>query len=317
MKKSFLAASVLLAASLTLSAQPLMNQAKDMSRDYVDMTATYFFADRLAEFDAATGEGKVQWGRYSLEPRQAFNTNTVVMDRLPMKDFPESGYENDPVFRFKVDIISDRTVRVRMLTSLVEPKDGGEVMLSPEFIASDPHVEWSCSDNGNEIVYSGPNGSLTIVKQPWRLVLKDASGKVLTQTWTMGDNEVSQVKVMPFGFRKSGIDNSRRVNPVFSLKAGERIYGCGESPTGLNKAGQKVHLFVTDPQGPETDEMYKPVPFYFSNRGYGVFMHTSARSHATSAPRMSAPPSCSWQTKRLISSSSSAALPRSSTPIPT
>jgi len=132
MKRLFLTAFALLAASVAMSAQPLMNQAKDMSRDYVDMTATYFFADRLAEFDAASGEGKVQWGRYSLEPRQAFNTNTVVMDRLPMKDFPESGYENDPSFRFKVDIISDRTVRVRMLTSLVEPKDGGEVMLSPD-----------------------------------------------------------------------------------------------------------------------------------------------------------------------------------------
>jgi alpha-D-xyloside xylohydrolase len=275
-KRLILSAMVLPAFAAALSAQPLMNQAKDMSRDYVDMTATYFFAEKLAGFDTASGVGKVQWGRYSLEPRQAFNTNTVVMDRLPMKDFPESGYENDPQFSFRVDFISDRTVRVRMLTSLVEPKDGGEVMLSPEFMASDPHVAWTCSESDNEIVYSSPQGSLTIVKDPWRLVLKDTSGKVLTQTWTGGDNEVSQVKVLPFGFRKSGIDNSRRVNPVFSLKAGERIYGCGESPTGLNKAGQKVHLFVTDPQGPETDEMYKPVPFYFSNRGYGVFMHTSA-----------------------------------------
>ena len=37
-----------------------------------------------------------------------------------------------------------------------------------------------------------------------------------------------------------------------------------------------MHLSVTDPQGPESDGQYKPVPFYFSNRGYGIFMHTSA-----------------------------------------
>ena len=37
-----------------------------------------------------------------------------------------------------------------------------------------------------------------------------------------------------------------------------------------------MHLFVTDPQGPESDGQYKPVPFFFSNRGYGIFMHTSA-----------------------------------------
>ncbi|MBR0110754.1 MAG: alpha-xylosidase [Bacteroidales bacterium] len=276
MKKWIAVAAVLLGMAPVAGAQPLMNQAKDMSRDYVDMTATYFFAEGLKDFDAARGTGKVQWGRYSLEPRQAFNTNTVVMDRLRMKDFPESGYENDPLFDFQVEFISDRAVRVRMLTSPVPPKEVGELMLSEEFLARGPQAAWTCTETENEVTYSGPNGSLTIVRRPWRLILRDASGKVLTQTWAREDDEVTQVKVLPFGFRKSGTDNSRRLNPVFSLKAGERIYGCGESPTGLNKAGQKVHLFVTDPQGPETDEMYKPVPFWFSNRGYGVFLHTSA-----------------------------------------
>ncbi len=276
MKKWIAVAAVLLGMAPVAGAQPLMNQAKDMSRDYVDMTATYFFAEGLKDFDAARGKGKVQWGRYSLEPRQAFNTNTVVMDRLRMKDFPESGYENDPLFDFQVEFISDRAVRVRMLTSPVPPKEVGELMLSEEFLARGPQAAWTCTETENEVTYSGPNGSLTIVRRPWRLILRDASGKVLTQTWAREDDEVTQVKVLPFGFRKSGTDNSRRLNPVFSLKAGERIYGCGESPTGLNKAGQKVNLFVTDPQGPETDEMYKPVPFWLSNRGYGVFLHTSA-----------------------------------------
>ncbi len=65
------------------------------------------------------------------------------------------------------------------------------------------------------------------------------------------------------------------------LSPGERIYGCGESFTSLNKVGQKRrNIPVVDPQGPETDGMYKPVPFYFSNRGYGIFMHTSAPTTA-------------------------------------
>ncbi len=38
----------------------------------------------------------------------------------------------------------------------------------------------------------------------------------------------------------------------------------------------KHRLTVTDPQGPETPDMYKPVPFFMSDRGYGMFMHTSA-----------------------------------------
>ena len=86
MKKIIITFALALAATCMINAQ-LMNQAKDMSRGYVDMTATYFFADKLTQFDTTTGEGKVQWARYSLEPRQAFNTNTVVADKLQMKDW--------------------------------------------------------------------------------------------------------------------------------------------------------------------------------------------------------------------------------------
>ena len=88
------------------------------------------------------------------------------------------------------------------------------------------------------------------------------------------------MKLLPFNFIKRGSDNSRSINPVLMLSPNERIYGCGESFTSLNKVGQKVQISVVDPQGPETDGMYKPVPFYFSNRGYGIFMHTSAPTTA-------------------------------------
>ena len=108
------------------------------------------------------------------------------------------------------------------------------------------------------------------------IVLRNSSGKFLTETRTWSDNDSTQVKVQPFSFIKRGSDNTRSVNPVFSLMPGEKIFGTGESPTALNKAGQKVNMFVTDPQGPETADMYKPVPFYMSDRGYGVFIHTSA-----------------------------------------
>ena len=130
------------------------------------------------------------------------------------------------------------------------------------------------------IVYKNNNGSLEIQKYPFRIVLRDGQGKLLTQTRHIIDNDSTQVKLLPFNFIKRGSDNSRSINPVLMLSPNERIYGCGESFTSLNKVGQKVQISVVDPQGPETDGMYKPVPFYFSNRGYGIFMHTSAPTTA-------------------------------------
>ena len=53
--------------------QYLQCMQKDMSTDFYDLANTYFFADSLASFDAMKGEGLIQWKRYRMTPRQAFN----------------------------------------------------------------------------------------------------------------------------------------------------------------------------------------------------------------------------------------------------
>ena len=258
--------------------QYLQCMQKDMTADFYDLSNTYFFADSLVSFDAAKGEGLVQWKRYRMSPRQAFNLNGYWPVRMQMLDFPDAAYENDPNLKIKIEFISPRTARIRMFTSPVEPKntDQEDVMFCDGFKAKGAGALWKTLQTANAISYNSPYGSIEIKKYPWRLVIKDAHGKVLTQTRHIIDNDSSQVKLQPFSFIKRGSDNSRSINPVLTLAPGERIYGCGESFTSLNKVGQKVHLSVTDPQGPETDGQYKPVPFFFSNRGYGIFMHTSA-----------------------------------------
>ena len=252
----------------------LMNQAVDVSSDFHDLANTYFFADKLADFDAASGEGTVRWKRYRLTPRQAFNTNGMQPQQLRMLDFPTPAYDNDPELKFSIDFVTPRTVRIRMLTTPVEPKpETDEVMLVAE---PGKDNSWKMKEVENSVVYTSQYGVVEIQKNPWRIVLKDTKGRVLTQTAAYIDSDSSQVKFTPFSFVKKGSDNLRLINPVFTLAADEMIFGCGESATSLNKVGQKVNLFVTDPQGPETDQMYKPIPFFMSNRGYGMFMHTSA-----------------------------------------
>lgn len=281
MKKELLAVAMLLFAGGNLLAQPhvndgtsyLMNQPLDMSTDFRDLSNTLFFADHLESFDAKSGEGLVNWKRGHLMPRQAFNTNGSQPRKMRMLDFPFTVYENDPNLKFKIDFVTPRTVRIRMLTTPVEPKPAASIMLAKE---PGRDGSWKVTETNDKIVYSSDYGTIQINKNPWRIVLKDKAGRILSQTAALSDADSTQVKYTPFCFVKRGSDNARRINPVFTLTADEMIFGCGESATGLNKAGQKVNLFVTDPQGPETDQMYKPIPFFMSNRGYGMFMHTSA-----------------------------------------
>lgn len=294
MKKILLSAAILPMAAVaqiqtSAGVQYLQCQAKDMSGEFSDLSNTYFLADSLAGFDLNKGEGLLNWKRYRLVPRQAFNLNGYWPVRMKMLDFPDTQYDNDPNLRIKVQKIDNRTLRVTIFTSPIEPKmdDANDPMFSPEFIAQQTGEQakngrgrWNVKATDQAIVYKNNNGSLEIQKYPFRIVLRDGQGKLLTQTRHIIDNDSTQVKLLPFNFIKRGSDNSRSINPVLMLSPNERIYGCGESFTSLNKVGQKVQISVVDPQGPETDGMYKPVPFYFSNRGYGIFMHTSAPTTA-------------------------------------
>ena len=283
MKKTILTITCLLGASMSAQAQLqtsagiqyLQCMPKDQSGDFSDLSNTYFLADSLASFDVAKGEGQLNWKRYRLSPRQAFNLNGYWPVRMHTLDFPDTEYDNDPNLSFKIDFVSPRCVRIRMATSPIQAprSDSESVMLAgPVPVTS----AWKVVSDGKTIAYRTEYGSIEIQKYPWRLVLKDKHGKVMTQTRHIIDNDSSQVKLLPFSFIKRGSDNSRSINPVLTIAPGERIYGCGESFGALNKVGQKVQIMVTDPQGPETDGQYKPVPFFFSNRGYGIFMHTSA-----------------------------------------
>ena len=254
----------------------LLSQTVDVSRDFADFTNTYFFADSLTSFDVKTGKGTLEWKRQQLMPRQAFNANTYLHQPLKSLDFPNTAYPQDPQLGFSIEPVNARTLRLRIHTSPVTPEynDAESVMLAGPVEAD--RSSWSVSKEGEEIVYKSPYGQLRIEPHPWRIVLLDADGMEMTRTRVWEDNDSTQIKVPPFSFIKRGSDNSRAINPVFSLTPGEKIFGLGEGPGALNKVGQKLNLFVNDPQGPEGLDMYKPVPFFFSNLGYGMFMHTSA-----------------------------------------
>ena len=135
---SILVACLPLAATAQLQTnagvQYLQNNAKDMSTDFYDLSNTYFLADSLVTFEASKAVGTVNWKRYRLSPRQAFNLNGYWPVRMQMLDFPDTQYDNDPNLQMQLQFIDSRTVRVRMLTTPVKPtdEDADDPMFSDE-----------------------------------------------------------------------------------------------------------------------------------------------------------------------------------------
>jgi alpha-D-xyloside xylohydrolase len=116
---------------------------------------------------------------------------------------------------------------------------------------------------------------------PWNLTFS-AGGKTLTAS---GAKSLGYVQVAPDAEVTSGIVGNARVadtqhpdkpasyvHEQLSLGIGELVYGLGERFGPLVKNGQVVDIWNAD-GGTSSEQSYKNVPFYLTNRGYGVLVN--------------------------------------------
>lgn len=120
------------------------------------------------------------------------------------------------------------------------------------------------------------SGSLTaramIGEGKWQLDFLDPDGKVLTSSGYHGmcralKEEDGPCSITPYG--KSYMIDS------LSLGVGENVYGLGERFTAYVKNGQVVDMWNAD-GGTASELAYKNIPFYMTNRGYGVFVEDAS-----------------------------------------
>jgi alpha-D-xyloside xylohydrolase len=111
---------------------------------------------------------------------------------------------------------------------------------------------------------------------PWSLEFS-ARGRVLTSSgpkslarMALGADALtaSDAWVADEGIR---VGSSSYVHAQLDLAVGELVYGLGERFGPLVKNGQTVDVWNAD-GGTSSEQAYKNIPFYLTNRGYGVFV---------------------------------------------
>jgi len=250
----------------------LLNEPVDISPDFRDFTNTYFLADSLASFDASNGTGKIKYQRAVYHTRVAFNNMLAVLRPFQTIEFPEV-YAVNPELPFSIEFVSPRTIRLRAQTAPIT-KPVSESLMLVKTPQQDHSWKYTKIKNGHR--YKSEFGSVEINESPFTINIYDKSGQLITKTRHNIQNDTTFHPNLPFAFVRRASDYSRSFNAAFDLRPDEKIYGCGESFSSLNKRGQKLVLWVDDANGVENETMYKPIPFYMSSNGYGVFMHTSS-----------------------------------------
>ena len=115
-------------------------------------------------------------------------------------------------------------------------------------------------------------GDLTVrVKKPGWEVTFEADGRVLTRS---GGRAMGCVQTLHEG---------THLHEQLSLGVGECVYGLGERFTAFVKNGQVVECTNQD-GGTASEQAYKNVPFYLTNRGYGVLVNETGPVSFTSTP---------------------------------
>jgi alpha-D-xyloside xylohydrolase len=139
----------------------------------------------------------------------------------------------------------------------------GEHPRHPQFeIASDP---------GFEPVVSAEDAAFTSGRltarfdrgEHWGLSF-EAGGRVLTGSGWKGIGVIDT------------LDGESFVHEQLSLGVGETVYGLGERFGPLVKNGQSVDIWNED-GGTSSEQAYKNVPFFLTNRGYGVLVDHPGR----------------------------------------
>jgi alpha-D-xyloside xylohydrolase len=152
----------------------------------------------------------------------------------------------------------------------------------------EPDVRLTVTESAGGVEVSTPAMTLTVVRDPWRLELRDRAGELLWATKPVDIDGLARPRnqwnppeqrwlflhryAYPLG---STVEGPARVFGSFDLRHDEHVVGFGESFGRFDKVGTTQTLWLQEAFGNAGPASYKQVPFYVSSRGHGVFVHTS------------------------------------------
>ncbi len=132
--------------------------------------------------------------------------------------------------------------------------------------------ELTVEETSEALVLRSGRAELRIMKSGLRIELL-YGGELRTG---LGPDDLCYIRTEDRGFLYEEMSGPAFMRAATGLAVGECIYGLGEHFGPFVKNGQSIELY-NDDGGTSSDVSYKNVPFYMSNRGYGVFINHSER----------------------------------------
>ena len=139
----------------------------------------------------------------------------------------------------------------------------------PEFeLETDEDMGLDVMEDDNILRIASGSLALVITKKNWSMTY-ERNGEVITKS---SGRDLAYMKTDWMGLAYDKSMDDAYVRQELSLSVGEIVYGMGERFTNFTKNGQSVDIWNED-GGTSTYQLYKNVPFYITDKGYGVFVN--------------------------------------------
>ena len=148
----------------------------------------------------------------------------------------------------------------------------GAIKKAPCFEVYDEAQKLVVTEDDDVIKISCGSLCLRVNKKNFSMAY-ERDGEVLT-TSAWKDLALMKTNWKGLAYDKDGQDTYMRQE--LSLSVGELVYGLGERFGALVRNGQSIDIWNED-GGTSTDQSYKNIPFYITNKGYGVFVNHPER----------------------------------------
>lgn len=151
----------------------------------------------------------------------------------------------------------------------------GRLERTPSFeLKLDAPQKLQVEETKETITITSGSLSLVITKNPWSMTYK-SGGKVLTES---RGRDLALMKTAYKGdfYEVDGDLEDTYMREQLGIDVGELLYGTGERFIPFVKNGQSVEIYNED-GGTSTEQAYKNIPFFLSNKGYGVLVNHPER----------------------------------------
>ena len=147
----------------------------------------------------------------------------------------------------------------------------GAIVNTPSFdLELTEELPLQVEDSDEKIVITSGSTSLAITKKDWSMayirgdeVITRSTGKDLALMKTNWHGNYAYDR---------GDHDDTYIRQMLSLSVGELVYGTGERFTPFVKNGQSIDIWNAD-GGTSTEQSYKNIPFYLTNKGYGILVN--------------------------------------------